>query len=583
MAYIPPNPNGQATSANSAPVVIASNQSAVPSNQTQINGVAVAAGSGASSTGTQRVILATDQPVIPANQTQVNGVAVAVGSGVNSTGTQRVTIATDQAAVASNQTQVNGIAVATGAGNSSTGTQRVVIATDDVNLAAINTATAAVNTKTPALGQATSVNSSPVVLSSAQEAILTNIEALINSQAGDAATTALTTTSIDAKTPALGRAAAASSSPIALCDEDVTDLIMTGQAAQSATVNNILTATAGASPTDVSKYRSFAIQVVSTATGGNFVIEGSNDGTNFINVPSHNVSLAGGAVVIGAIGGTASNIIYTGACLMRYIRLRINATLTGGSVQAFATFSATTYAPVSQAVGNNTATNLLATVTPTTAFNFAKAEDAVAASADILAAVAVVRNDLLTSNVSASGDYAAPTCDIYGNLVVKDQQRHKATYRTAFVVAPAATATDIFQLIGSASKTVEVTRIRITGTQITTGQVAFYIKKRSTANTGGTSSAATLVPLLSTDAAATAVGAIYTANPTTGTTVGDVAVRLVPIVAAASLGDQEVNIDFGERGRPLILSGVAQAMAINLNGVTITSGSLVITIEFTEY
>lgn len=33
MAYIPPNPNGQASSANSAPVVIASDQSEVPVTQ----------------------------------------------------------------------------------------------------------------------------------------------------------------------------------------------------------------------------------------------------------------------------------------------------------------------------------------------------------------------------------------------------------------------------------------------------------------------------------------------------------------------------------------------------------------------
>jgi len=583
MAYIPPNPNGQATSANSAPVVIASDQSTLPVNQTQMNGVAVAAGSGASSTGTQRVILATDQPVIPANQTQVNGVAVATGSGVNSTGTQRVTIATDQAAVASNQTQMNGVAVAAGAGNSSTGTQRVTIATDDVNLAAINIATAAINTKIPAIGQNTSINSSPVVLSTAQEAILTNIEALINSQAGDAATTALTNTSIDVKMPALGRAAAASSQPVALCTEDVTDTLVTGQAAQTAIINNILTPIAGAAATDVSTYRSFTVQIVSTATGGTYIFEGSNDNVNFVAIPSSNISVGSGAYLVSAITATVSTICYSGRCNFRYMRLRIATTITGGSIQAFSSFSSSAYSPVSQIVSQNTATSLAVTTAPSTSYNAFKAEDTASINGDILSTIGVIRNDLLTSNVSASGDWAAPTCDIYGNLVVKDQQRHKATYRTAFVVAPAATATDIFQLIGSASKTVEITSIRITGTQITTGQVNFYIKKRSTANTGGTSSAATLVPLISTDAAATAVGAIYTANPTTGTTVGDVAIRLVPIVAAASLGDQEVNIDFGERGRALILSGVAQAMAINLNGVTITSGSLIITIEFTEY
>lgn len=39
MTYIPPNPNGQATMANSAPVVIASNQSAIPITSTELDSV----------------------------------------------------------------------------------------------------------------------------------------------------------------------------------------------------------------------------------------------------------------------------------------------------------------------------------------------------------------------------------------------------------------------------------------------------------------------------------------------------------------------------------------------------------------
>lgn len=68
------NSNGQATMANSAPVVIASNQSAVPvtlasttitgnpaSNTAQVNGVTVLTGTGATGTGAQRVTVSTDQ------------------------------------------------------------------------------------------------------------------------------------------------------------------------------------------------------------------------------------------------------------------------------------------------------------------------------------------------------------------------------------------------------------------------------------------------------------------------------------------------------------------------------------------
>ena len=53
MSYNPENPNGQATAANSKPVVIASDQSAVAQNLTEINGNAVA--TAASRSGGQRL------------------------------------------------------------------------------------------------------------------------------------------------------------------------------------------------------------------------------------------------------------------------------------------------------------------------------------------------------------------------------------------------------------------------------------------------------------------------------------------------------------------------------------------------
>lgn len=390
-----------------------------------------------------------------------------------------------------------------------------------------------------------------------------------------------------------GRADAVASTPVVLSNDDSLDLYITGQAAQTATINNIIPATAGSSPTDVQAYRAFAIQVVSTGTAGTFIFEGSNDGTNFQSIPVYNQALVVQVPIVTAITASASNIIYCGSCAFRYIRLRIATTITGGSIRAYSTFTLTTFTSTSQIVSQGTAANLLVTASGTVTANLGtggtgataigKAEDAAAASGDTVVAIAGIRNDALTSNVSASGDYTVPVVDIYGAQIVKDQQRHKRTYRTAFVVTPAASCTDLFQLIGSATTTVEVNKILISGTQTTSGLVDVYVKKRSTANTGGTSSASTNVPMISTDAAATAVGAIYTANPTTGTTVGDVWIQAVPIVTTTAVENDIVEVNFGERGKALILSGVAQAMVINLNGVTVTGGSFKITIEFTEY
>lgn len=218
------------------------------------------------------------------------------------------------------------------------------------------------------------------------------------------------------------------------------------------------------------------------------------------------------------------------------------------------------------------------------ATNSHKAEDAAAASGDIGQNVFMLRNDALTSNASASGDYIVPVTDIYGAQLVKDQQRHKRTYSFASAWGPAASATDIFSIIGSATTTVEVNKITISATKTTDGVVDVYIIKRSTANTGGTSTSATWVPHISTDAAATAVGSIYTANPSAlGTNVG--AVRIVPLsiptTTATTTNVYEIN--FGERGKPIILSGVAQALSINLGGVTVTGGNFKISMEITEY
>jgi len=60
MSYNPQNPNGQATSANSQPVVIASNQSSVDTNQAKVSGTATSVNNGTTDAGTQRVTLSSD-------------------------------------------------------------------------------------------------------------------------------------------------------------------------------------------------------------------------------------------------------------------------------------------------------------------------------------------------------------------------------------------------------------------------------------------------------------------------------------------------------------------------------------------
>lgn len=160
------------------------------------------------------------------------------------------------------------------------------------------------------------------------------------------------------------------------------------------------------------------------------------------------------------------------------------------------------------------------------------------------------------------------------------------TYSTAIVgLAVAATATDIYTITGSATRTVKVRRIKISATRTADAKTDILLIKRSTANSGGTSTTQTIVPHDSTNAGGTAVVRAYTANPATlGTTVGTVRAQKQYIpVAASSQQESVVEWDFSlVADQPIILRGTSEVLAINLNRQTITGPSFDISIEFTE-
>jgi hypothetical protein len=148
----------------------------------------------------------------------------------------------------------------------------------------------------------------------------------------------------------------------------------------------------------------------------------------------------------------------------------------------------------------------------------------------------------------------------------------------------AATATDFVTITGSASKTVKVTRIKISTTQTTAGLNEIVLLKRSTANTAGTSAAMTAVPYDANNAAATATCLSYTANPTTGTLVANMDIPKIPAPAPATGAPIEYVWDFTkEFVQPPVLRGTAQVLALNFNGAAIPTGLVVnATIEWVE-
>lgn len=140
------------------------------------------------------------------------------------------------------------------------------------------------------------------------------------------------------------------------------DLFLTGQAAQTAIVNNILTNPSNATATDASGYRSASIQVVSTGTSGTYIFEGSNDNVNFQAIPVFNQFLVTGAPITTAITANISSACYVFPIQTKYIRVRIVSVIGGGSIRAYTRISQSAYSPASFHVSNSVAANLNANV-----------------------------------------------------------------------------------------------------------------------------------------------------------------------------------------------------------------------------
>jgi hypothetical protein len=175
----------------------------------------------------------------------------------------------------------------------------------------------------------------------------------------------------------------------------------------------------------------------------------------------------------------------------------------------------------------------------------------------------------------------------------------KRTYSQAMAnLVVASSPTTWWQICGSATSTVRVTRLTIAGRQTTAAHADIQLIKTSTAATGGTiasgqpfaGAAVVGVPYDSNFAAGTATVTAWTANPTVGTPVvtsagwvwaGQVFMGNLTTTAASP----EVIIDEGNHpGSAVVLRGVAQCLAISSAvGTGPGSGNLMdVTEEWTE-
>jgi hypothetical protein len=163
----------------------------------------------------------------------------------------------------------------------------------------------------------------------------------------------------------------------------------------------------------------------------------------------------------------------------------------------------------------------------------------------------------------------------------------KATYSaSALKLAVATGANVIATLTGSATKTVRLTRIELSGTCATTAKdINFFLAKYSTAASGGTAGTApTMVPHDSASAAATAAVAVYTADPTAGTLVGNVRTgNLFMAVTGSTVAPGLYTASFGDRpSQDIVLRGTSQQLAISLNGENTATSVVDLVLEWTE-
>jgi hypothetical protein len=178
----------------------------------------------------------------------------------------------------------------------------------------------------------------------------------------------------------------------------------------------------------------------------------------------------------------------------------------------------------------------------------------------------------LKNPVTGNLDVARATPGATGVQAVSSEGT-KATYSSAsFGVTLAATATDFWELIGSASKTIRVLRITLTGTATAGASPDILLIMRSAVDTGGTATQPTIVPNDSNNAAATAVINLYSANPTLGATVGTVRARKLNLGAPGAAGIIEWKFS-GNNDQALVLRGVAQVLCLNFSGVAVPAGT----------
>lgn len=171
----------------------------------------------------------------------------------------------------------------------------------------------------------------------------------------------------------------------------------------------------------------------------------------------------------------------------------------------------------------------------------------------------------------------------------------KVTYSAGFIgLVPAASATDVICLAGSATKTVTLQMVRLSGSAGTLVSLPITMVRRVAVDSGGTAASTTANPantIAKRDTnfpTATAVPISYTANPTINDTSPTymASAQLTLPVTSAGVVINPLEWRFFEGNQALlsapILRGAAAQFCLNFNAVSVSSGVLTGDLTWTE-
>lgn len=173
------------------------------------------------------------------------------------------------------------------------------------------------------------------------------------------------------------------------------------------------------------------------------------------------------------------------------------------------------------------------------------------------------------------------------SLPIRQKVNYVQTYAAAIPnFTYAALGTDIFTIQGSNSKVIRIKHISIDGNSQQTATRTVTLLKRSSPNTGGTSTILTATPFDSFNDLSQATVRYYTANPTTlGTLIGPIHNEKL-VIAAAGANTIEDKLDYGTMGenvmQDITLRSSNEIFAVNMNGVTTANNTMNIDIVWTE-